>query len=146
MTKRTETLLEVLAIALVTFSLLTPTVAKSASVERYTVYDGDTFTKTTVDVFPGMAYKGSIRVRGIDAPEIHTRSVCEKRMGYESKRALQTFVAGRQIEVKNVKLGKYAGRVVGDVYVDGKSVADYMLRSGYARKYDGGKRNHNWCK
>ena len=46
------------------------------------------------------------------------------------------------IEVKNVERGKYF-RVVADVYVDGKSIAKYMIQNDYALPYE---ENIDWCK
>ena len=49
-----------------------------------------------------------------------------------------------EITVDGVRNGKFAGRVLGNVFVDGHSLADALLASGYARVYDGGKRKP-WC-
>ena len=42
--------------------------------------------------------------------------------------------------VANPKIGKYAGRTVADVYVGNlrTNVADYMIKHGHAKPYDGG--------
>ena len=40
--------------------------------------------------------------------------------------------------------GKYF-RILADVYVDGISLADNLIKAGHARVYDGGKRL-GWCK
>ena len=40
--------------------------------------------------------------------------------------------------------GKYF-RILADVYIDGKNLADDLIKAGHARSYDGGKRL-GWCK
>ena len=119
--------------------------ANEYKVRNIEVYDGDTI-KATVDTFPNQAFVGSIRINGIDTPEIHTRNQCEKRMGLNAKSALMDFLKGKSVTVSNVKNGKYAGRVLGDLHANGESAATYMLRKGYAKPYFGGKKDRNWCK
>ena len=50
---------------------------------------------------------------------------------------------GKTIELKNLKRGKYF-RVVADVYVDGVSLADRLIKAGHGRPYDGGTKV-SWC-
>ena len=118
---------------------------RAATVTSYTVYDGDTLTHADVDVFPNMRFHGSLRIRGIDTPEIHTRSACEKMRGYQARDALKGFLDGKTITAENAQNGKYAGRVLADVFADGESVAEWMLKHSYARPYFGGKRDRRWC-
>ncbi len=47
--------------------------------------------------------------------------------------------------LRNIKLGKYAGRVVADVEnMEGKSLAQLLIRQELGRAYDGGRRE-GWC-
>ncbi len=119
--------------------------ANEYSVNSYEVYDGDTLTHTDVTVFPNIHYNGSIRIRGIDTPEIRTKSACEKSLGYQAKDALKVFLKSRSVIVKNVENGKYAGRLLADLFADGEPVAHWMLTHSHARPYFGGKRNRAWC-
>jgi len=108
------------------------------------VYDGDTL-KVTVEVWPGLYKKTSIRIDGIDTPELRTRNACEKAMALKAKAAL-IDLAGDAVRLSNVRNGKYAGRVLAGVTtLDGKDVADEMMRTGLAREYHGGARAP-WCK
>jgi len=107
------------------------------------VYDGDT-VKGKVEVWPGLVQKISVRINGIDTPEIKTKNRCEKALGLKAKQALIDFIGEKQVTISNVKLGKYASRVLADVSVGGKDVAAYMIKYGYARVYHGGKRQ-SWC-
>lgn len=44
----------------------------------------------------------------------------------------------------NVKWDKYGGRILAEVHVDGRSLADMLIERGLARPYHGGKRD-GWC-
>ena len=43
-----------------------------------------------------------------------------------------------QFEIGDVGYGKYAGRILADVFINGKSVAESMIESGHAVAYEGG--------
>lgn len=123
-------------------------IATPAAATEYTftidrVYDGDTI-KGSAAIWPGLSQYTSVRINGIDTPESQTKNKCEKAMGLKAKQALIDFIADNQVTISNVKLGKCAGRVLADVSVNGVDVASYMIREGYARFYDGGKRMP-WC-
>ena len=107
------------------------------------VYDGDTI-KGYVDIWPNLTKYTSIRINGIDTPELRTKNKCEKALGLKAKQALIDLIGDKQVTISNVRLGKYAGRVLADVSVSGKDVAAYMIKHGYAREYHGGKRA-GWC-
>ncbi len=48
------------------------------------------------------------------------------------------------VTVSDVELGKYAGRVLGSVSVDGKDLVEALISAGHGRAYDGGARE-SWC-
>lgn len=106
-------------------------------------YDGDTCKFDIPDV-PDVFGKGlSIRIRGIDTPEIRGKCENEKIMAKKAKEFINFLMnKATTIEIKNVERGKYF-RVVADVYVDGKSIADYMIQNNYALPYT---ENIDWCK
>jgi len=111
------------------------------------VYDGDTF-KVNINKYPAIVGKKiSVRVRGIDTPELRTRNICEKHLGYKAKAiAKKLLESSRTIELRNIKRGKYF-RIVADVYLDHNvSYAKEMLKSGLAVPYYGGHKNKVWCK
>ena len=113
------------------------------SAQVISVYDGDTIT-VEADVWPGMTWSGSVRVDGVDTPEIRGRCEKEIRMAI----AARDFVrekAGEKIALLNVKRGKYAGRVIADVQLaNGKDLAQALIEAGLGRPYDGGARK-SWC-
>ena len=108
-------------------------------------YDGDTITFNLPGYPPILGEKISIRVNGIDTPEI--RGKCEKET-YDAEQA-RDMVAdilkdAEQIDLKNMERGKYF-RIAADVIVDGENLADILVESGMAVRYDGGKKTHEWC-
>jgi len=110
------------------------------------VYDGDTF-KVNINSYPSIVGKKiSIRVRGIDTPELRTRKKCEKLLGYKAKEiAKELLFNSKVIELRNIKRGKYF-RIVADVYLDNNvSYASKLLKSGLAVPYDGGHKSKVWC-
>ena len=108
-------------------------------------YDGDTVTFNLPELHPIIGEKISIRVNGIDTPEINGK--CEKEK-YDVKQAQQMVADilkdAEQIVLRNMERGKYF-RIAADVFVDGESLGDMLIEAGVAVRYDGGKKNHKWC-
>ena len=108
-------------------------------------YDGDTITFNLPGLHPIIGEKISIRVNGIDTPEI--RGKCEKEK-YDAKQAKEMvsdiLKEAEQITLKNMERGKYF-RIAADVIVDGENLADMLIEAGMAVRYDGGKKNKKWC-
>ena len=109
------------------------------------VYDGDTFTVIAY-VWPGMLARTSIRVNGIDTPEIRGKCAEEKALAIRAKEFVQLLIARADnvILLANVKFGKYAGRVIADVFINNLLLSDLLIQNQMARKYTGGKRS-GWC-
>jgi endonuclease YncB( thermonuclease family) len=118
----------------------------AATVQEVTsIYDGDTFRANIKDYPKIIGYRVSIRINGIDTPELRGKCKEEIKMARAAKRKTVTLLRGaRHIELRNMKRGKYF-RILADVYVDGVSVADELLKSGFALKYSGGHKI-DWCK
>ena len=108
-------------------------------------YDGDTITFNLPNLHPIIGKKIAIRVNGIDTPEI--RGKCDKEK-YDAKQVqgmVEEFLKdAERIDLKNMGRGKYF-RIVADVYADGENLAEALIDSGMAVKYDGGKKNTSWC-
>ena len=111
-------------------------------------YDADTITFKIPNVHPLLGDNINIRVNGIDAPEIRTKDNCEKEKAKSAKNIVGILLKNaKRIKLKNIKRGKYF-RVVADVIISDKSLADYLLKNGLAYSYHGGrkKKKINWCK
>ena len=108
-------------------------------------YDGDTITFNLPGLHPIIGEKISIRVNGIDTPEIRGKCEKEKYDAQQAKEMVADILKDAEtIDLKNIERGKYF-RIVADVFVDGESLADELIEAGMAVWYDGGKKTHNWC-
>jgi len=108
------------------------------------VIDGDTF-EARVRVWPGVDINTKVRLRNIDAPELHARCADELTKAQAARTALQTMLSAGGVTISQVGIDKYGGRV--DALVATRDAADVsaaLLNGGYARSYDGGKRA-GWC-
>ena len=126
------------------------------------VYDGDTITiatKLPYDESP--LYRFSVRLNGIDCPEIKGKNALEKQVAHYAKMYVSDKVLHKTIYLDNVKTEKY-GRVLADVYINpilqaagqatgqeqrqNESLSQMLLRNGLAVQYDGGTKNvpDNW--
>jgi endonuclease YncB( thermonuclease family) len=108
------------------------------------VIDGDTFA-ARVRVWPGLAVETKVRLRGIDAAELHARCADELAKAEAARAALEAILADGDVTIARVGVDKYGGRV--DAVAATRSTPDVsaaMLASGLARAYDGGRRG-GWC-
>ncbi|MDE0343979.1 MAG: thermonuclease family protein [Deltaproteobacteria bacterium] len=107
------------------------------------VYDGDT-VKVEADMWPGLTWTGSVRVEGVDTPELRGKCDGEKRKA----RAARDFVrerVGKRVTLVDVKKGKYAGRVVARIRLaDGTDLTELLIQARHGRPYNGGRRR-GWC-
>jgi endonuclease YncB( thermonuclease family) len=130
-------------------SAVAPTALKldpqhSYPAEVLRVIDGDTF-QARVRVWPGLDVDTKVRLRGIDAAELHARCDDERIKAEAARAALQTILAEGGVAISQVGIDKYGGRV--DANAATRSTADVsaaMLNGGWARSYDG-KRRGSWC-
>lgn len=108
------------------------------------VYDGDTFTiasKLYIDAIESTAYyRFSVRIKGIDTPELKTKNTTEKMRAIAARNALSSKIYNKIVELKHVELEKY-GRILADVYIDGIDIAKWMIQEKHAVPYDGKTKN-----
>ena len=104
------------------------------------VIDGDTFLAEAL-VWPGHSVTVSVRIRGIDAPEMRARCEAEKAAARQARAALMRLLGEGPVRITNIGGGKYYGRVLADVATaQGQDIAPAMLHLGMARAYEGKKR------
>jgi len=102
------------------------------------VYDGDTITiASKMPYNKSPIYRFSVRLRGIDSPEIRGKTAEETLLAKRVRDTLHDFIFGKIVTLKNVGTEKY-GRLLADVYVGDVCVNSWMLEHGYAVQYDGG--------
>jgi len=103
------------------------------------IVDGDTID-VMLDLGFDIKYKSRVRLFGIDTPESRTRDKVEKKYGLLSKKFLQEQIKkSKKVTIKTYKgdeTGKF-GRILGDVFLDGKSVNSLMCQKGHAVEYYG---------
>ena len=120
------------------------------------VYDGDTITiATKLPYVESPLYRFSVRLNGIDCPEIKGKNALEKQVAHYAKMYVSDKILHKNIYLDNVKTEKY-GRVLADVYINpiqqtarqgqNESLSQMLLRNGLAVEYDGGTKNvpDNW--
>jgi len=109
-------------------------------------YDADTITVDIPNVHPLIGKQIGVRVAHIDTPEIKTKDSCEKAVGRIAQRLIENLLTNaKRVDLINVNRDKYF-RVLADVYVDGKSIKDILLKNKLAYPYEGGKKKRlDWC-
>lgn len=114
------------------------------------VLDADTL-RMQVKVWPTAAVMVSVRLRGVDTPEGSYRARCD--VEREAAERATNFVrellpTGTRVRLENVRLGKYAGRVVATVKVFYRGrwadLSRLLIHKGFGRPYNGGRRA-GWC-
>lgn len=106
------------------------------------IIDGDT-VEAVVELWPSLQARSTVRLRGIDTPELRGSTACERALAQRARDYLATLALG-PAQVDQVEIDKYGGRVVGAVEAKGVDLASAMKAAGVARAYDGGRREP-WC-
>lgn len=120
------------------------------------VYDGDTFKVYLACRYPLFCKQISVRVNGIDCPELRSHDPCEKEAAQKAKRFTRDFLKSGPIILRNCQKDKYF-RLLCDAFVRGqeegapsrkneKSLSETLLREKLAVPYSGGtKPKVDWC-
>ena len=118
----------------------------NATISKVTsIYDGDTFRADIKGYPPVVGKRMSIRINGIDTPEIKAHCEKEKILARAAKKVTVLMLRNAHtIELHNIKRGKYF-RLIADVYVDGVSVGRELIRRHLAVPYYG-RTKIDWCR
>jgi endonuclease YncB( thermonuclease family) len=109
------------------------------------IIDGDTFV-ARMRTGPGGEVETRVRLRSIDAAELHARCSKELRLALAARAALQRLLAEGSVKLSHVGPDKYPGRIDANVATQNNTdVSAAMLNGGWARAYDGGRRG-SWCR
>ena len=105
------------------------------------VYDGDTITiaaKMPFRTMTGPIYRFSVRLNGINTPEMKGKGVTEdeKNAAYATQKFVSNLILNKYVSLKNIKNEKY-GRILADVYIEDIHVNELLLNERYAVPYDG---------
>ena len=112
------------------------------------VYDGDTITIASKLPFnDSPLYRLSVRLNGIDTPEIKGKTEDEKLAAKHARDALSGLILNKVVTLKNIQTEKY-GRILADVYLGDLYLNEWLIKEKYAVKYDGGTKNTptSWLK
>jgi endonuclease YncB( thermonuclease family) len=127
--------------------LLSVSPALATPYEITRVIDGDT-VEIAVDFLPKpLPPKLSIRVLGVDTPEKAPRAQCEaeaEKAKLASAFTKKAVAEAKEVDIVIVKWDKYGGRVLGDVFLDQKSLAEMLIAAEFARPYKGDAKT-SWC-
>jgi endonuclease YncB( thermonuclease family) len=109
------------------------------------IIDGDTFVARMRTGASG-EIETRVRLRRIDAAELHARCGKELRLALAARGALQRLLADGSVTLSHVGPDKYPGRIDANVATNGTAdISAAMLSGGFARAYDGGRRG-SWCR
>ncbi|MCU8071008.1 thermonuclease family protein [Shewanella sp. SM32] len=108
------------------------------------IYDGDSFTVNVDEWPPILGQKITIRIKGVDTPEL--RGKCKKEV--EMARLAKQFTVSKLRESKTIRLtgierDKYF-RILADVSLDGIDLGRLLLEAKLAVPYTGAKKLE-WC-
>lgn len=101
------------------------------------VYDGDTITIASKLPYPSSPlYRFSVRLNGIDCPEIKGKDEHEKQCAQIAKQEMSDLILNKIVILKNIGTEKY-GRILADVYIGELHLNNHMIEKRLAVKYDG---------
>ena len=103
------------------------------------VIDGDTIV-ARVDLGFHIAVEKTLRLRGVNTPEVRTRNLIEKRKGLAAKARVVDLMEKNNFEFNLISynVGKY-GRVIADViFLRQGDLGELLLAEGHAEKMDMG--------
>lgn len=112
------------------------------------VIDGDTFV-ARIHIWFGQEVTISVRLRGVDAPELAGRCPDETQEAEAARERLTLFLTSGALTLRDASYDKYGGRIVASATVadpvsGAEDIGQLMLVSGHARPYDGRTRA-SWC-
>lgn len=138
---KTITLLLLLGTQVQAKELIPETIVKA---EVVSVRDGDT-VEIMAYPWPDFNPTTAIRLSGIDTPELRGKCKEESEKALKAKEYLESVLT-KEVTLKNVRYGKYAGRHVAEIITsNGINVSEALIEAGHARYYNGRKRQP-WCK
>jgi len=130
------------------FASLLPILAHATdflNVTYHTCYDGDTCKVTIAGLPEVFGDHISIRLKGIDTPEIRGKCSKEKALAKIARDMVRTRLEqAKQIDVIDAERGKYF-RLVARLEADGVDLSALLIQKGLAVPYVGGTKVKDWC-
>jgi endonuclease YncB( thermonuclease family) len=101
------------------------------------VYDGDTITVATQFHTTLPPYRFSVRLMGIDAPELKGGGANEHNYAIISRQQLSDKILGKIIRLDIVQTPEKWGRILAYVYLNNENINQWMLDQKLAIPYNG---------
>jgi endonuclease YncB( thermonuclease family) len=122
------------------------TIDGPVSAEIVRVVDGDTILVEAMP-WPQQTIEVYVRLRGIDAPELHSKCEEVRAAAEKAQEALEAIMpATGEIELTKISGDKYFGRILADVTTrDGRNPAHDLLQEGFVVSYGGGRKPVRSC-
>jgi micrococcal nuclease len=109
------------------------------------VVDGDTLT-VRARIWINQELETSVRILGIDAPELNGACEFERLRAKEARAFLERRTENRLVVLHDISNDKYGGRVVARVTTEsGEDLGAILLGEGLAQAYDGRRAKAKWC-
>ena len=109
------------------------------------VYDGDTVTIASKLPYKNSPlYRWSLRIYGIDCPEMKSHKENEKEIAKIAQKTLENKILNKTITLENLKYDKY-GRLLATVFYDQENIAQMMINKKLAVPYFGKKKESPKC-
>lgn len=104
------------------------------------VRDGDTFVINVKNIPDVFGENIAVRIKGIDTPELNDEREEIRNIAIKAKEELEKlFTNAKKITLYDLGRDKYF-RLLASVKVDDIDIAEYLIKKGLAKKYDGGKK------
>ena len=114
------------------------------NVSVVSVYDGDTFKINLDCSLAAYCENVSVRVRGVDTPEMKGKTAREKELAKKAKAFTRDFLAVTPVNLTNCGRDKYF-RLLCDVSNgEGKDLAKELIRRDLGYSYGGGKKSDRY--
>lgn len=102
------------------------------------VKDGDTFVINVKNIPDVFGEEIAVRIRGIDTPELNDKREEIKSIAIKAKEELEKLLnSGSKVILYNLGRDKYF-RLLASVKVGNVDIAEYLIKRGLAKEYDGG--------
>lgn len=104
------------------------------------VKDGDTFVINIANIPDVFGSEIAVRIRGIDTPEKNDEREEIRNIAIAAKEELEKLLySNEKITLYNLGRDKYF-RLLASVKVGNIDVAEYLIKKGLAKRYNGGKK------
>lgn len=118
-------------------------------VRLLSITDGDTI-RVQATIWPNLYKETSVRIYGIDTPEIHGKCEQERSLAASARDYVaEKLATADEIFIQNVTKDKYGNRVVADVLYKKNNrthnLAKELIKQNLATEYFGKTKNKNWC-